>query len=65
MTKRILILFAVFLTVTFFKCEDENSIVEPLPTGTYFLASFDEQGNKLVEGEFTVIYNNSKSFKGT
>lgn len=63
MLNRILILSIVFIATTFFKCEDDN-IVNPPPTGTYTFASFDQDGNKLVEGEFSVVYNDAKSFKG-
>lgn len=64
MKKRILLLSVLFLTLTFFKCEDDNSVVGPMPGGTYSFTSYDEDGNKLVEGEFSIIYNDSKTFKG-
>ena len=65
MKRRIFVLSILFLSLTFFKCEDDNNVVGPLPGGVYNFVSFDEDGNKLVDGEFTIIYNDSKTFKGS
>lgn len=65
MKNRIIILLAVFLSVTVFKCENDDTIVSPLPGGIYDFTSFDENGDKLVEGVFSVLYNDSKTFKGS
>ena len=65
MKKRVIILLTLFLSLTFFKCENDDTVLQPMPGGTYSFTSFDQQGNKLVEGDFIIIYEDSKTFKGT